>query len=139
MDQSEFMSWINLNSCRVEFMYRKIVPISRSSRGKAWFPLVLRIATIGDSYDFPTSGILMTSRNTASQTSQTVGDFYDVIGRIGSISTLKVHPRQSPTSAILPISVKVAVLRIVIVVRIPESRNRKNPPPPPPPPDSYDS
>ena len=28
--------------------------------------------------------------NTPSQTSQTVGDFYDVIGRIGSISTLKV-------------------------------------------------
>ena len=31
------------------------------------------------------------------QTSQTVGDFYDVIGRIGSISAFKVHPRRSPT------------------------------------------
>ena len=28
-------------------------------------------------------------------TSQAVGDFYDMIGRIGSISTLKVHPRRS--------------------------------------------
>ena len=37
--------------------------------------------------------------------SQTVGDFYDVIGRIGSISTLKVHLRQSPTSAIFTMSV----------------------------------
>ena len=31
--------------------------------------------------------------------------FYDVIGRIGSISTLKVHPRRSPTSAIFTMSV----------------------------------
>ena len=60
---------------------------------------------IGDFYDIPTSGILTTSGNIASQTSQTVGDFYDVIGRIGSISTLKIHPRQSPTSAIFTMSV----------------------------------
>ena len=72
---------------------------------KALFPLVLRIARIGDFYDLPTSGILTTSVNTPSQTSQTVCDFYDVIGRIGSISTLKVHPRQSPTSAIFRMSV----------------------------------
>ena len=32
----------------------------------------------------------MTSVNTSSQTSQTVGDFYDVIRRNGSTSTLKV-------------------------------------------------
>ena len=44
---------------------------------------------MGDFYDLPMSGILTTSGNTQSQTSQTVGDFYDVIGRIGSISTLK--------------------------------------------------
>ena len=50
-------------------------------------------------------GIVTISGNTASQTFQTVGDFYDVIGRIGSISTLKVHPRRSPTSAIFTISV----------------------------------
>ena len=41
-------------------------------------------------YDIPTSGILTTSGNTSSQKSQTVGDSYDVIGRIGIISTLKV-------------------------------------------------
>ena len=68
----------------------------------AWFRLVLRIVRIGDFYDIPTSGILTTSGNTSFQTSQTVsefydvigkqtvGDYYDVIGRIGSISTLKV-------------------------------------------------
>ena len=49
---------------------------------------------IGNFYDFPTSGILTTSVNTAYQTA---GNVYDVIGRIGSISTLKVHPRRSPT------------------------------------------
>ena len=38
---------------------------------------------------------------------QTVGDFYDVIGRVGSISTLKVHPRRSPTSAIFTVSVNI--------------------------------
>ena len=54
---------------------------------KAFFPLVLRIVRIGDFYDILTSGILLTSVNTLSQT---VGDFYDVIGRIGSISTLEV-------------------------------------------------
>ena len=37
----------------------------------------------------------MTSGNTPSQTSQTVGDFYDVIGRIGSIFTLKVLSQTS--------------------------------------------
>ena len=50
---------------------------------KAWFPLVVRI---GDFYDLPTSGFLITSVNTPSQT---VGDFYDVIGRIRSISTFE--------------------------------------------------
>ena len=34
-----------------------------------------------------------------------VGDFYDVIGRIRSISTLKVHPRWSLTLAIFTMSV----------------------------------
>ena len=43
--------------------------------------------------------------NTPSQASQTVGDFYDVIGTIGGISTLKVHPRRSPMSATFTISV----------------------------------
>ena len=57
---------------------------------KAWLPLVLRIVRIEDFYDIPTSGILTTSGNTSSQKSQTVGVFYDVIGRIGIISTLKV-------------------------------------------------
>ena len=52
--------------------------------------------------NLPMSGILTTSVNTPSQTSQTVGDFYDVIGRIGSISTLKVL---SQTSAIFTMSV----------------------------------
>ena len=64
-------------------------------RPKAWFPLVLRILRLRDFYDFPTSGILTTSVNTASQATQTVSDFYDVIGRIGKISTLKVHPQWS--------------------------------------------
>ena len=41
-------------------------------------------------YDIPSSGIFTTSVNTSSQASQTIGDFYDVIGRIGSISNLKV-------------------------------------------------
>ena len=86
---------------------------------KAWFPLVLRIVRIGDFYDIPTSGILRTSGNTSSQKSQTIGDFYDVIGRIGIISHLKVLPQTS--------SVNLAVLRIAIVVRIPVSGNRKNP------------
>ena len=60
-------------------------------------------------YVLPTSGILTTSVNTPSQT---VGDFYDVIRRIGSISTW-VHSRQSPTSAIFTVSVnmKFASLR----------------------------
>ena len=71
-----------------------------------------RPKNLGFFYDFPTSGILTTSGNTASQTSPTVGDFYDVIGRTGSISTLKVHPRRSPTSAILTINVNMPVLRI---------------------------
>ena len=69
-----------------------------------------RALRIGDFYDLPTSGILTTSVNTPSQTSQTVGDFYDVIGRIGSISTLKLHPRRSPTSAILTMDMKFACL-----------------------------
>ena len=73
----------------------------------AWFPLVLSIVRIGDFYDFPTFVILTTSVNIPSQTSQTVGDFYDVIGRIGIISTLEVHPRWTPTSAIFTISVNV--------------------------------
>ena len=59
----------------------------------AWFPLVLRIVRIGDFYDLPTSRILTTSGNTQSQT---VGDFYDVIERIGSISTLKVLSQTVP-------------------------------------------
>ena len=94
---------------------------------KAWFPHVLRIVRIGDFYDIPTSGILTTSGNTSSQKSQTVGDFYDVIGRIGIISTLKVLSQTSQTSAIFTMSVNLAVLRIAIVVRIPASGNRKNP------------
>ena len=93
---------------------------------KAWFPLVLRIIRIGDFYDIPTSEILTTSGNTSSQKSQTVGDFYDVIGRIGIISTLKVLSQTSQTSAIFTMSVTLAVLRIAIVVRIPVSGNRKN-------------
>ena len=72
---------------------------------KAWFPLVLRIVRNGDFYILPTSGILTTSVNTPSLTFQTVGDFYDVIGRIGSISTLKEDPRRSPTSAIFTMCV----------------------------------
>ena len=94
---------------------------------KAWFPLVLRIVRIGDFYDIPTSGTLTTNGNTSSQKSQTVGDFYDVIGRIGIISTLKVLSQTSQTSAIFTMSVNLAVLRIAIVVRIPVSGNRKNP------------
>ena len=72
---------------------------------KAWFPLVLRIVRIGDFYDIPTSGILTTSGNTSSQKSQTVGNFYDVIGRIRIISTLKVLSQTSQTSAIFTMSV----------------------------------
>ena len=86
---------------------------------KAWFPLVLRIIRIEDFYDIPTSGILTTSGNTSSQKSQTVGDFYDVIGRIRII--LKVLSQTSQTSAIFMMSVNLAVLRIAIVVRIPVS------------------
>ena len=82
---------------------------------------------MGIFYDIPTSGILTTSGDTSSQKSQTVGDFYDVIGRIGIISTLKVLSQTSQTSAILTMSVNLAVLRIAIVVRIPVSGNRKNP------------
>ena len=48
-----------------------------------------------DFYDIPTSGALTTNGNTSSQKSQTVGDFYDVIGRIGIISTLKVLSQRS--------------------------------------------
>ena len=33
--------------------------------------------------------------NTVSQTSQMIGDFYGMIGRTGSICTLKVDPRRS--------------------------------------------
>ena len=61
-----------------------------------WFLLVLRIVRIGDIYNLPTSGILTTSVNTPSQTSQTVGNFYDVIGRIGSIYILKVLSQTVP-------------------------------------------
>ena len=93
----------------------------RTTRDKAWFPLVLRIVRIGDFYDVLTSGILMTSGNTSSQKSQTVGDFYDVIGIIRIISTLKVLSQTSQTSAIFTMSVNLAVLRIAIVVRIPVS------------------
>ena len=91
---------------------------------KAW---LLRIVRIGNFYDIPTSGILPTSGNTSSQKSQTVGIFYDVIGRIGIISTLKVLSQTSQTSAIFTMSVNLAILRIAIVVRIPVSGNRKNP------------
>ena len=91
---------------------------------KAWFPLVLRIVRRGDFYDIPTSGTLTTSWNTSSQKSQMVSDFYDVIGRIEIISTLKVL---SQTSAIFTMSMNLAVLRIAIVVSIPVSGNRKNP------------
>ena len=52
------------------------------------------LLSFGDFYDFPTSGTLITSVNTACQTSKSDGDFYDVIG---SISTLKVYPRLSLT------------------------------------------
>ena len=69
----------------------------------------------------------MTSGNTSSQKSQTVGNFDDVIGRIGIISTLKVLSQTSQTSAIFTMSVNLAVLRIAIVVRIPVSGNHKNP------------
>ena len=58
----------------------------------------------------PWSGILTTSGNTSSQKSQTVGDFYNVIGRIGIISTLKVMSQTSQTSAIFTMSVNLAVL-----------------------------
>ena len=88
---------------------------------KAWFPRVLRIVRIGDFEDIPTSGIL------SSRKSQTVGDFYDLIGRIGIIFTLKVLSQTSQTSAIFTMSVNLAFLRIAIVVRIPVSGNRKNP------------
>ena len=71
---------------------------------KAWFQLVLRIIRIWDFYDFPVSGILTTHGNTPSQT---VGDVYDVIARIGSISTLKIHPRWSPMSVIFTMSVNI--------------------------------
>ena len=72
----------------------------------AWFPLVLRIIRMRDFYDFLASEILMTSGNTPiSQTFQTVHDFYDMIRRIKSISTLKVHPKWPPTSAIFTMSV----------------------------------
>ena len=57
------------------------------------------------------SRILTISGNTASQT---VGDFYDVIGRIGSIFTLKVHSRQSPTSAVFTMSVNMKFARVCI-------------------------
>ena len=95
---------------------------------KAWFPLVLRIVRIGDFYDIPTPGILTTSGNASSQKSQkSVGDFYDVIGRIGIIPTFKVLTQTSQTSATFTMSVNLAVLKIAIVVRIPVSGNRKNP------------
>ena len=47
-----------------------------------------------DFYDLPTSGILTTNVNTPSQM---VGDFYDVIGRTGSISALKVLSQTVPS------------------------------------------
>ena len=81
----------------------------------------------GNLKDIPTSGTLTTNGNTSSQKSQTVGDFYHVIRRIGIISTLKVLSQTSQTSAIFAMSVNLAVLRIAIVVRIPVSGNRKNP------------
>ena len=65
----------------------------RQDLPKAWFSLVLRIVRICDFYDLPTSGIPTTSVNTPSQT---VGGFYDVIGRIGSISTLKALSQTVP-------------------------------------------
>ena len=40
-----------------------------------------------------------------SQTVPDVGDFYDVIRRIGTISTSKLHPRRSLTSATFTVSV----------------------------------
>ena len=57
-------------------------------------------------YDLSTSGILTTSANTPSQTSQMFGNFYDVIGRFGNVSTFNC-PRRSPTSAILTMSVNI--------------------------------
>ena len=58
----------------------------------------LRIIRIGDLYDIPTSGVFTTSGNTVSQT---VSNFYDVVGRIKNICTLKGNPSQSLTPAIL--------------------------------------
>ena len=52
---------------------------------KAWFPPVLGIVRIRGFYDLPTSGVLTTSVNTPSQT---VSDFYDVIGRISILKVL---------------------------------------------------
>ena len=76
--------------------YFKMGTNKRDGRPQAWLPLVLRIVRIWDFYNLPTSGILTTSVNTPSQTSQMVGDFYDAIGRIGSISTLKVLSQKVP-------------------------------------------
>ena len=55
----------------------------------AWFPVLLRIVIFGDSYHSPTSGILKTSANIASQTFQ-IADDHDMMVRIGIISVLKV-------------------------------------------------
>ena len=116
---------------QIKFRCLFLLSVSVSSYACQMFellkPLVLRIVRIGDFYDTPTSGILTTSGNTSFQKFQTVGDFYDVIGRIGIISTLKVLSQTSQTSAIFTMSVNQTVLRIAIVVRIPVSGNGKNP------------
>ena len=56
-------------------------PTNRKNRG------FLRSADVWDSYD---------QCENPTQTSQTVGNFYDVIGKIGSISTLKVLSQKVP-------------------------------------------
>ena len=62
-----------------------LVPTCPKNR-KNWG--ILRSSDVWDSHD--------QCVNTPSQTSQMVGEFYDVIGRIGSISTLKVLSQTVP-------------------------------------------
>ena len=67
-----------------------VLEIKRQTESNGCLILLLLSLVPACAKNFPTSWVLTISVNTPPQTSQMVSDFYDVIGRTGSISTLKV-------------------------------------------------
>ena len=64
-----------------------VLKIKRQIKSSGCLILLLLSLVPNFAKNLPTSGILTDQCEHPTQTSQTVGDFHDVIGRIGSIST----------------------------------------------------